>query len=297
MWSLEEIDERRESYAQHKDAERRLVENPLSPVQEIKECRTLVAGVGLYIRSVLDRPNPFGPAEFVEVGFQGSCLAEETENDFVYVRYSSCYGGADEMEVCRVADRYAKWLSRMGLASVITEEDAAMEAAYIRKFVKRTEPFTREEALEHIRRNYSCQTSDMSRVQSVIDALADDEITTLADEQKWSEILDLIGLDSFVPEPDPELPLIQLNNMMGNYQFTWSSARTCIGGSLHGMNHDNQFLSVGHPPEYEDTDIHAGDGTLFMRVWTHKSLDTPEKRSAAFGAWYESIHASLPEAA
>lgn len=270
----------------------------LAETSEFVTNRLQLGDIRVYIRTILDLSSTVARQDYVEVGYQGPDLRSQMDGDeFCYVRYFDWSFGDDlcqPFEIRRVGKAYADWLVRMGSAAIVTEAVAAREASYIRKFSKRSEPFTQEEAIDHLRENLGW--GETGRAQAVIDALADDAITALSNEQKWTEILDLIGLDAFEAGPETIKPAVQLNTAQNCYEFNLSAARTCIGGPLHNKIHDNRFTSF-QPHGYQDTDINTEDGSLFMRVWTHASLDTPDKRSAAFGDWYNVIQASLPKEA
>lgn len=267
MWSLAEIDQRRADYDAHKRADRHFEANPLSESDIRRSHRATLIDIGVFIRTVLDRPNPFGWADFVESGFIGPNVIQEAEDDFAYVRFQADYGHSSEHEVCRVGKSYAGWLAGMGVAVLVTETEAATEGAYVRKFVKRSEPFTRAEAMDHLGRELA---RSIERAQSVIDALADDEITTLSNEHRWSEVGDLIGWGEAGTIADPLPPLFQFNGQNNVYEFSLGRARLCVGGPYHGDVYSNIITYFG-PDGYQPTQIM--DSGRCATVWRHDSVD------------------------
>lgn len=244
----------------------------------------------------------------MNIQYTGDFAGEMARGEVVYVRFKTWYR-SEQMhdtvfyapwEVRLVAKSFGDWLRRWGVAMVITESEAAEENDFQRRYVRGK---WREEAIDlDAEKRFAVAelcAERLWRAVPVLNAIKErgcEGLDPLMDAEDWSAVVDLLvdGKASDEEAPGPVCPLIQTNGAMGKFNFTMPSARTCIGGPNNGAIHDNRFVSF-HPHDYEDTDIFTPEGDLFMLVWTHKSLDTPEKRCAAFGDWYSEICKSLPQ--
>lgn len=243
--------------------------------------------------------NPGG--ESMNIRYLGDFSGEMQRGEVVFIRFTTWYRSeraTDTVyyapwEVRLVSKSFGDWLVRWGVAVVISEDEASKENDFQRRYVRGTwmdETIDLEDekslAVENI---CGDRTWRAIPILNAIKERGCDGLRELVDRQDWSAVVDL--LSTLVPTADtldPIRPLAAVNGCMGSFVFDTSASRTCIGGPLHDKIHDNRFTS-GAPYEYEDTDINAPDGTLFMQTWTHNSLNTPDKRSAAFGDWYTKI--------
>lgn len=259
-----------------------------------------ITGVMVYLSTILSltpqKHREAMRAEFVEVGYVGPQLHLEIERgEFEYVRYGcmyECFGQDGEYEVCEPGDvklvgrSYANWLVEMGVASVISEEDAIEEGAFQRHIQgKEFDPvWARERAALELASGYI----DRAKAILVRCRLCDNEadLQNFLSLSDWSSTLDALGGPPRVH--DRPSPASQSNE--------WSVGRICLGGPLHGEVQSIDFHSF-HPPDYDDMEVFDGDGVLFMRAWAHRSLTTDAERNGKFIEWFSSLSPPLSRSA